>query len=105
MAKLQRLQNHAARIVTRNKRHNHITRVLEHLYWLSGKFQNGFKILLIVFKALNGFTPEYISELLAVKEPTHTLRSGGKVLLVEPINRLAKMGDQEGLNSRRESVH
>ena len=28
-------------------------------------------------KALNGFAPEYVSELLAIYELTHTLRSGG----------------------------
>ena len=101
----QRLQNQAARIVTRTKRHEHITSVLEHQHWLPVKFRFDFKILLTVFKALNGLAPEYVSELLAIYEPTRTLRWGGQGLLVEPKTRLAKMGDPEGLNSRRESVH
>ena len=34
------------------------------------------------------------SELLAIYEPTRTLRLGGNSLLVEPKTRLAKMGDR-----------
>jgi len=37
MNKLQRLQNTAARIVTRTVRHNHITPVLKKLHWLPVK--------------------------------------------------------------------
>jgi len=35
ISKLQRVQNTAARIVTRTARHNHITPVLKKLYWLT----------------------------------------------------------------------
>ena len=94
IAKLQRLQNHAARIVTRIKWHEHITPVLEHQHWLPVKFRIDFKILLIVFKPLNGLVPEYVSELLAIYKPTRTLRSGSQGFLVEPKTRLAKMGDR-----------
>ena len=93
LAKLQRLQNQAARIVTRTNWHEHITPVLEHLHWLPAKFRIDFKILLMAFKALNGLAPEYLSE-LAIYKPTRTLRSGSQGLLVEPKTRLAKMGDR-----------
>ena len=69
-AKLQGLQNHVARIVTRSKRHKHMTPVLEHLHWLPVKFRINLKILLMVFNALNGLAPEDISELLAIYKPT-----------------------------------
>ena len=61
LAKLQRLQNQAARVVTRTKWHEHITPVLEHLHWLPVKFRIDFKILLMVFKASNGLAPENVS--------------------------------------------
>ena len=76
LAKLQRLQNQAARIVTRTKWHKHITPVLEHLHWLPVKFRIDFKILFMAFKALNGFAPEYISQPLAIYKPNCTRRSG-----------------------------
>ena len=91
---MAKLQNHAARIVTRNKWHEHITPVLEHLHCLPVKFRIDFKILLMVFKALNGLAPEYVSELLGIYEPTNTLRSGDNGLLVEPKTRLTKRGDR-----------
>ena len=94
LAKLQRLQNQAARVVTRTKLHEHITPVLKHLHWLTVKFRIDFKILLMVFKALNELAPEYASELLAIYKPTRTLKSDGQGLLVEPKTRLAKMGDR-----------
>ena len=67
--KMQRLQNQAARIVTRTKWHKHNTPVLEHLHWFPVKFRIDFKILLMVFKAINGLAPEYVSELSAIYEP------------------------------------
>ena len=67
--KMQRLQNQAARIVTRTKWHEHNTPVLEHLHWFPVKFRIDFKILLMVFKAINGLAPEYLSELSAIYEP------------------------------------
>ena len=94
LAKLQRLQNQAARIVTRTKWHEHITPVLEHLHWLPVKFRIDFKILLMAFKALNGLALEYLSELVAIYKLTRTLRSGSQGLLVEPKTRLAKIGDR-----------
>ena len=73
------------------KRHKHTTHVLKYLHWLPVKFTIDFKILLILFKVLNGLAPENISTLY---EPTRTLRSGGTDLLVEAKTRLAKMGDR-----------
>ena len=60
LAKLQRLHNHAARIITRTKRHKHITLVLKYLHWFPVKFRNDFKILLTAFTALHGLAPEHI---------------------------------------------
>ena len=54
IAKLQRLQNSAARIVSRTRKYEHITPVLIKLHWLPIKFRIQFKILLLVYKALNG---------------------------------------------------
>ena len=64
IAKLQRLQNSAARIVSRTRKYEHITPVLIKFHWLPIKFRIQFKVLLLVYKALNGLAPKYIKELL-----------------------------------------
>jgi len=50
--KLQLVQNSAARIVTRTKRHEHITPILKRLHWLPIKYRIVYKICLTVFKCL-----------------------------------------------------
>ena len=72
---LQRVQNTAARLVTRSKKHEHITPVLRNLHWLPVHKRISFKILLMTFKTLNGQSPVYISELISRYQPTRTLRS------------------------------
>ena len=75
IAKLQRLQNSAARIVSRTSKYEHITPVLIKLHWLHIKFRIQFKVLLLVYKALNGLAPKYIKELLVPYKPRRHLRS------------------------------
>ena len=62
--KLQIIQNAAARIVTFTKKTDHITPVLCKLHWLPVQYRIIFKILLLLYKGLNGLAPAYISELL-----------------------------------------
>uniref|UniRef100_A0A8C6UCY0 aldehyde dehydrogenase (NAD(+)) n=1 Tax=Neogobius melanostomus TaxID=47308 RepID=A0A8C6UCY0_9GOBI len=51
-------------------------------------FRIDFKVLLTVFKCLNGLGPSYLSELLLPYEPSWSLRSTGRGLLVIPkVNR------------------
>ena len=71
--KLQRLQNSAARIVSRTRKYEHITPVLIKLQWLPIKFRIQFKVLLLVYKALNGLAPKYIKELLVPYKPRRHL--------------------------------
>ena len=66
--RLQCIQNSAARIVSRRNRHEHITPVLENLHWLPVQQRIMFKVVLFVFKCLNGLAPPYLAELINVKE-------------------------------------
>ena len=92
--KLQRVQNSAARLVTRSKKRNHISHILQDLHWLPVKKRIVFKILLIVFKSLNNAAPSYMSELLKPYRPTVSLRSGSRMLLVVPNSNLKSFGDR-----------
>ena len=64
IAKLQRVQNVAARIVTGSRKGDHITPVLYTLHWLPVKCRVEYKIGLLVFKCLHGMAPTYLSDVL-----------------------------------------
>ena len=96
--KLQRIQNACARLVCNTSKCCHITPLLIFLHWLPIRQRIAFKILLIVYKALNGQAPCYISELLAWKANTHShkLRSSNDTLLLTPPTQFTKvtLGDR-----------
>ena len=76
--------NAAARVLTKTKKADHITPVLRSLHWLPVCQRIEFKILLIVYKPLNGLQPKHISDLLVCYEPTRALRSSEATLLTVP---------------------
>ncbi len=86
--KLQIVQNAAARVLTRSRKYDHITPILQSLHWLPIKFRISYKILLLAYKALNGLAPAYLTSLLSRYNPSRSLRSQNSGLLVVP--RIAK---------------
>ena len=94
LSRLQLVQNAAARLLTGTKKRDHITPVLASLHWLPVCFRVDFKILLLVFKCLNGLAPLYLSELLHQHSPSRALRSADQHLLVCPRTRLKTRGDR-----------
>ena len=55
--KLQRVQNAAARLVTRAKKSDHVSPILRQLHWLPIKYRIQFKILSLVFLCINNLAP------------------------------------------------
>lgn len=92
--RLQLVQNAAARLLTGKKRFDHITPVLSSLHWLPVAFRIQFKILLFVFKSLNGLAPSYLADLLTIHTPARALRSIDQQLLDCPRSRLRTRGDR-----------
>ncbi len=86
--KLQVVQNAAARVLTRSRKYDHITPILQSLHWLPIKYRISYKILLLAYKALNGLAPAYLTSLLSRYNPSRSLRSQNSGLLVVP--RIAK---------------
>ena len=84
LQKLQRIQNSDARLVIRSKRSDHITPILRDLHWLPVIARISFKVLLLTYKAMNGFAPSYLTSLLIPYIPRRNLRSASKGLLVVP---------------------
>ncbi len=73
--KLQIVQNAAARVLTRSRKYDHITPILQSLHWLPIKFRISYKILLLAYKALNDLSPAYLTNLLSRYNPTRSLRN------------------------------
>ncbi len=82
--RLHMVQNAAAWVLTRTSKYDHISPVLSTLHWLPIKNHIDFKILLILFKALNGLAPQYLSELLSHYSPPRLLRSQNSGHLIKP---------------------
>ena len=61
------LQNTAARVVLQVSKFQHISPVLCELHWLPIQYRIIFKILLVVYKSLNGTSPSYLAQKLQVK--------------------------------------
>ena len=94
LAKLQKIQNNAARLLTTSSKWDSITPILRDLHWLPIPERIHFKTLLLTYKALNGEGPAYLRELLELYNPTRSLRSSDKLLLVEPRSRFQSYGDR-----------
>ena len=75
LAKLRRVQNIAARILTGTRKYDHMTPVLYKLHWLPVKYRIEYKIILMTYRALNGLAPNCLQDLLQVYQPARSLRS------------------------------
>ena len=73
---LQRVQNTAAKLISRTHKYDHITPVLIQLHWLPIEYCLKFKILLHVFEVINGLSPTYLTDLITQDPvPSHSLQS------------------------------
>ncbi|KAL9978237.1 hypothetical protein ACROYT_G015732 [Oculina patagonica] len=94
LQKLQRIQNTAARLVVKAKRTDHISPILQQLHWLPVSERISFKILLFTYKAMNGYAPSYIVDLLDQYVPSRCLRSASQNLLKFPRSATSTYGDR-----------
>jgi hypothetical protein len=92
--KLQRVQNTAARIISRAKKQDHITPTLVTLHWLPVNYRCQYKILVYVFNCLHGNAPTYLKDLIHFYQPTRSLRSENCALLVQPRVRTKTYGER-----------
>ena len=61
IAKLQLVQNFAARIITGTRKFDHITPTLKELRWLPVKQRLHFRDAVLMFKCMTGCAPHYLS--------------------------------------------
>ena len=92
---LQLVQNFSARLILNREKYCHVTPLLQELHWLPISSRIKFKVLLIVYKTLNGLAPSYLSNLLQYYEPSRSLRSSdSNGLLKIPRTNKVSMGDR-----------
>lgn len=87
IASLQLAQNAAAHLLTGTRRRRHIMPVLKELHWLPVSYRIKFKIVMFIFKALNGLVPNYLSNLISLYVPSRSLQSVDMILLIIPVTR------------------
>ena len=93
ISKIQRVQNSAARLVTKARRADHITPILRKLHWLPVHKRFIFKILLFTYKILNGLAPCYLAELINLHQLTRCLHSNNDHLRLQiPVFRTKTYG-------------
>ena len=92
--KLQRVQNTAARLISRTKKHQQITLILVSLHWLPVHYRCQYKVLMYVFKSLHGSALVYLQELDSVYQPTRSLRSEKCALIKSPRIRAKTYGER-----------
>ena len=94
ISRLQRIQNHAAKVVAKKKKYDHVTPILITLHWLPVAYRIEFKVLMLTYKCLNGKAPEYLSSRLQLYVPGRALRSSDQHLLVVKKAHLKTYGDR-----------
>ena len=94
LQRLHYVQNTAARVVLQVGKFQHITPVLCELHWLPIQYRIIFKILLLVYKSLNGTSPSYLAQKLHYRSHTRSLRSVSNELLMQPRSYTKTYGDR-----------
>ena len=84
IARLQRVQNCLARVVTNAPRFSRSVPILKRLHWLPVKFRIHFKICAITFRTLKENQPAYLADLLVRPKCSKYLRSTNSNRFVVP---------------------
>ena len=92
LQRLQRIQNHAARLVLRKRKSDHITPLLKELHWLPVESRIKFKVATLAYRHFDGTLPPYLSARLSIYHPGRELRSSSEKLPVVPEKGLKSAG-------------
>ena len=93
--RLQKVLNAAARLIVGLSKFDHISSTLFDLHLLPVIYRVQFKLLFLVYKALNNQAPDYIKDFLHKKNnPTYRLPSNDHSLLAVPRSNHKSFGDR-----------
>ena len=92
--RLQRIQNRAARIVLKARKHDTATPLLKELHWLPVERRISYKVALIVYKCMHKIAPEYLITLLSMPQRSnYSLRSSKDTLYLNIPRVYSKRGE------------
>lgn len=94
LSRLQKVQNCAARLVLRKKKHDHATPLLRQLHWLPINARIEYKLATLAFKFFDETLPPYLSDQLISYVPSRALRSSSEKLLKIPNYNLKSAGQR-----------
>ena len=69
IARLQRIQNNAARLVLQISQRQHVTLLLKQLHWLPIQTRINYKLATLAFRHFGGSLPQYLSSRLDIYQP------------------------------------
>ena len=82
--KLQRVQNHAARVVTRKRMRDHVTPLLRDLHWLPVRSRCHYKIATLAYRHFEKTLPKYLCDTLVTRNCPREVRSKSMKRLEPP---------------------
>ncbi len=94
ISKYQHIMNCAARLISGIGKYDHVTPAMKSLHWLPSEARIHYKVLCLTYKAINELALDYLSGSIARYEPTRSLRSSEKGLLVVPKVRTKTYGSR-----------
>ena len=86
---LKRIQNKAARLITRTHQRDHITPVLKELHWLLVSSRMKYKVLVLAYKCVHRQAPSYLSRLLKTQCRDERTRGAKEIRLYQPTSKKA----------------
>ena len=91
---MQRIQNQAAKLIMNRDRCESSTSTMRQLHWLPIGFRCKYKVLLLVYRCMNGQAPEYLQQKLSLKNPVWITHSATeRDILQIPYNKRRTLAD------------
>ena len=84
--RLQKIQNTAAKILTRSPRFSHISATLFDLHWLPIRYRITFKICILIYQAYHCTAPSYLCDLIV---PCHVNTQSLSLMIHVKLNRVS----------------
>jgi len=77
--RLQKVQNNAARLISKSSKKNHVTPLLRSLHWLPVRSRIKYKLACFCFSYFSGTGPVYLSDMLTQYSNLSKLRSSSDI--------------------------
>ena len=94
MHPFQRIQNMTAKVILGVSKFSSTTEALKELHFLPVSVRCEYKLLVLVFKCIHTLAPNYLIDLIKIKDYSYKTRSSQSVLLQVPFTRNKSFADR-----------